>query len=42
MANEGGALTLGGICQCPTYLNGVGKESVQHEFRLVPDIKMVP
>ena len=33
VANEGGALTLGGICQCPTYLNGAGKEAVQAEFR---------
>lgn len=33
VANEGGALTLGGICQCPTYLSGVGKEAVQQEFR---------
>merc|ERR1712223_1167069 len=31
--NEGGALTLGGICQCPTYLDNAGKEAVQHEFR---------
>ena len=33
VANEGGALTLGGICQCPTYLDNAGKEAVQHEFR---------
>ena len=33
VAEEGGALTLGGICQCPTYLNDVGKEAVQAEFR---------
>jgi len=33
VAGEGDALTLGGICQCPTYLSGVGKESVQEEFR---------
>ena len=33
VADEGGALTLGGICQCPTYLSGVGKEAVQQEFR---------
>ena len=26
VADEGGALTLGGICQCPTYLSGAGKE----------------
>merc|ERR1711942_424091 len=33
VAAEGNALTLGGICQCPTYLSGVGKEKVQEEFR---------
>ena len=33
VANEGGALTLGGICQCPSYLDNAGKEAVQHEFR---------
>ena len=33
VAGEGGALTLGGVCQCPTYLSGVGKEKVQEEFR---------
>lgn len=33
VADETGALTLGGICQCPTYLSGVGKEAVQEEFR---------
>ena len=33
VAQEGGALTLGGICQCPTYLDDAGKEAVQHEFR---------
>ena len=33
VADEGDALTLGGICQCPTYLNDVGKEAVQEEFR---------
>ena len=33
VAKEGGALTLGGICQCPTYLSNVGKEAVQEEFR---------
>ena len=33
VADEGGALTLGVICQCPTYLSDVGKESVQQEFR---------
>lgn len=33
VADEGGALTLGGICQCPTYLSGAGKVAVQEEFR---------
>ena len=33
VADEGGALTLGGICQCPSYLSNVGKEAVQEEFR---------
>merc|ERR1712096_302006 len=32
-AEEGGALTLGGICQCPSYLTGKGKEMVQVEFK---------
>ena len=33
MAAEGGALTLGGVSQCPTYLSGAGKQEVQAEFR---------
>merc|ERR1719228_2060738 len=33
VAAEGNALTLGGICQCPTYLSGASKEAVQEEFR---------
>merc|ERR1719369_1294294 len=33
VADEGDALTLGGICQCPTYLSGASKEAVQEEFR---------
>ena len=33
VAAEGDALTLGGICQTPTYLSGKGKEAVQAEFR---------
>ena len=33
VAAEGDALTLGGICQCPTYLSGIGKEKVQAEFQ---------
>ena len=32
VAAEGDALTLGGICQCPTYLSGAGKAKVQAEF----------
>ena len=32
VADEGDALTLGGICQCPTYLSGAGKAKVQAEF----------
>ena len=30
---EGGALTLGGVSQCPSYLTGKSKEEVQAEFR---------
>jgi hypothetical protein len=26
-------LTLGGICQCPTYLSGAGKEILNKEWR---------
>jgi len=33
VAAEGGALTLGGISQCPSYLSGHTKEQVQAEFR---------
>ena len=33
VAAEGDALVLGGISQCPTYLSGGSKESVQAEFR---------
>ena len=33
VADEGGALTLGGICQCPTYLSGAGKEILDKEWR---------
>ena len=33
VAGEGDALTLGGICQCPSYLSGAGKDTVQQEFR---------
>jgi len=33
VADEGGALTLGGICQCPSYLTGKTKDEVQAEFK---------
>ncbi len=33
VANEGDALVLGGICQTPTYLTGMGKEAVQDMLR---------
>ena len=33
VANEGDALVLGGICQCPSYLSGKSKEEVQAEYR---------
>merc|ERR1711990_658595 len=33
VADEGDALTLGGICQCPSYLSGKSKEEVQAEYR---------
>jgi len=33
VADEGGALVLGGVCQTPTYLSGQGKEAVKAEFR---------
>jgi betaine-homocysteine S-methyltransferase len=33
VAAEGDALTSGSITQCPSYLNGAGKEKVQAEFR---------
>ena len=33
VADEGGALTLGGICQCPSYLTGKTKDQVQAEFK---------
>merc|ERR1711875_195038 len=29
VANEGGALTLGGLSQCPSYLSGLGEEKVK-------------
>jgi len=33
VADEGGALTLGGLSQCPSYLSGMAKADVQKEFR---------
>ena len=33
VAGEGNALTLGGISQCPSYLSGASKDTVQQEFR---------
>lgn len=33
VANEGGALTLGGLSQCPSYLTGLGEQKVKDEFR---------
>jgi len=33
VAAEGGALTLGGICQCPSYLSEMNKNEVMAEFR---------
>ena len=33
VAAEGDALTLGGISQCPSYLDKLGKAKVQNEFR---------
>ena len=38
VANEGNALTLGGICQTPTYLSGKGKQAVMAEFRKQIDV----
>lgn len=33
VAAEGGALTLGGISQCPSYLSGMDEQAVKAEFR---------
>ena len=33
VAAEGDALTLGGVCQTPSYLSAQSKETVQEEFR---------
>ena len=38
VAGEGDALTLGGLCQCPSYLSGIGKEKVQAEFKKQTDV----
>jgi len=33
VSEEGGALTLGGLSQCPSYLSGIARADVQKEFR---------
>ena len=38
VAAEGGALTLGGVCQTPSYLSGKTKAEVQEEFRKQMDV----
>jgi len=38
VADEGGALTLGGLSQCPSYLSGKGKQAVQAEFKKQIDV----
>ena len=38
MANEGGALTLGGISQCPSYLSQKPKADVQAEYKKQIDV----
>merc|ERR1711971_1473784 len=38
VADEGGALTLGGISQCPSYLFGMSKADVQKEFKKQIDV----
>merc|ERR1712154_722526 len=38
VADEGGALTLGGLSQCPTYLSGMSKADVQKEFKKQIDV----
>ncbi|XP_065060513.1 betaine--homocysteine S-methyltransferase 1-like [Rhopilema esculentum] len=37
VASEGGALVLGGVCQTPSYLSGLGKAVVQAEFKKQSD-----
>jgi betaine-homocysteine S-methyltransferase len=38
VATEHGALTLGGISQCPSYLSGMTKADVQKEFKKEIDV----
>ena len=38
VAAEGDALVLGGISQCPSYLSGMPKASVQAEYRKQIDV----
>ena len=38
MAAEGGALTLGGISQCPSYLSQKPKADVQAEYKKQIDV----
>jgi hypothetical protein len=38
VAAEGGALTLGGISKCPSYLSGMTKADVQKEFKNQIDV----
>jgi len=38
VAAEGDALTLGGLCQCPSYLSQASKKDVQQEFRKQVDV----
>ena len=33
VAGEGNAITLGGVCQTPSYLSAMSKKDVQEEFR---------
>jgi len=37
VAEEGDAITLGGVCQTPSYLSNKGKEAVQAEFKAQAD-----
>jgi betaine-homocysteine S-methyltransferase len=38
VADEGGALVAGNICQVPTYLDGKGKEACQAEYKKQIDV----